>query len=295
MTFEVEFTSSEGLLRGEAFEFQRHNNMSGYWVRLANREVVWVPEANFRNRRGVCGVPSLAVLFVIGMIAAVTPLAYTQEASTHNLHKEYFVEYSPTSSPIIMGKVSGRSLLEIGAAYTVAVLKKGNFDLSYRVEFRPFVLESDPALKSTCVLAGPRTSCTTWDKPSRVVTVHSSYSYIEDSPEGPVQATRVFQYIRQDALLSGMSPLGYELRLPPRWHARPVMTGQAGFLVGKKDFPVDKSSNFNFTFGGGVGLERSIHGKTVRLMYSYQHISNDDIGHFNPGADFGVFRVSYRR
>lgn len=216
------------------------------------------------------------------------------------VHRSFFTEYSNNSSHIFLGVARERKFFSVGTSYTVRFLPTRYFDLAYRAEFRPLVLESDPTLTASCLdFHGKQEikQCGYWKLPLPVVDPGPgvlSYIYRDASGNPIYTATVKNTYSRRWNYAGGMSPLGYDLKILPRHRVRPVFTGQAGFLISTRDFPVWKSSNFNFAFGGGLGFERDLApGRTMRLEYRFQHISNDYIGAQNPGIDAGVVHLAY--
>ena len=62
-------------------------------------------------------------------------------------------------------------------------------------------------------------------------------------------------YGRQWTYTGGLNPLEAKRNLVSRRRLQPVLLGAAGFLASARDVPVDVSSQFNFSFEFGAGLE----------------------------------------
>jgi lipid A 3-O-deacylase PagL len=204
---------------------------------------------------------------------------------------------------MLLGSARERKLVTFGGSYSVRFLASRYASISYYAEFRPLILESDPILNQTCIgfQGGPPglvNACYSWTSPTPVLsTSPSTYTVQITDPNGvqpPFSETVTNSYRRRWTYATGLSPIGYDLKPAPyhRWH--PVLTGSVGFLVATQDIPLEKTSNFNFTFAFGAGIEHVIApGKALRVEYRYNHISNDYIGAQNPGIDSGVLHVAY--
>lgn len=238
----------------------------------------------------------LATLFVFccsGMSA--------QELHEDKIQKGVFVEYSDTSQHILMGDSEGRKLFASGAFYNLRLMSGRHVAVSYATEMRPFMLLGDPTLKSFCYQI--RTTQTVASdcyafSPATPITQYMAKNQRIVYPDEKGGVAYVLdvqrQFSRRWTYAFGMSPLGYTIQLRPHRQWRPVVSGLAGLMVAGKDVPIGKSSSFNFTFEFGGGLEHVLApGKTVRFEYRFHHISNDNIGQYNPGIDQGVFRLSY--
>lgn len=217
--------------------------------------------------------------------------------------RSLFVEYSNDSSHMLLGAARNRKLVTAGGSYSIRLLPSRYASLAYYGEFRPVILESDPTLKETCVdlqsiQVGTIHDCYRWISPSPVLRPWpKTYSYQVRDPQTNqliFQETVTNTYGRRWSYAMGLSPLGYDLKILPGHRWRPVLTGLAGFLVANQDLPLQKTSNFNFTFGFGAGIEHIVApGRAWRMEFRYHHISNDYIGSQNPGIDSGVIHVAY--
>jgi opacity protein-like surface antigen len=93
----------------------------------------------------------------------------------------------------------------------------------------------------------------------------------------------------------GITPVGFSVHLLPQHHLQTFLASTAGFNVSPRDIPELRTSAFNFTFsfGGGVEWFRD-HQRSWTVEYRVQHMSNKDLGDFNPGLDSQFVRVGYR-
>jgi len=201
-----------------------------------------------------------------------------------------FSEYSPNSSHVFLGVSQQRRLVIIGGEYSRRLFQSRWLNLHYLIQARPIVLENDPAL------AGFRSLSTgqiivQFPKPVRLESV-------SDAPVLFVMPPRIVRafpvYTREWTYAGGINPLGIKLNFWPRHRIQPVFSSTAGFLVSSRDIPVDHSSNFNFSFDFGAGIEWfQSPGRSVRLDYRLHHISNAGSGTRNPGIDSGLFQLTY--
>jgi hypothetical protein len=93
---------------------------------------------------------------------------------------------------------------------------------------------------------------------------------------------------------AGATPLGLQLNCRNTRRVQPFINSTAGFLYFNRQVPVVYSSQFNFTFDLGGGVEvRGEHG-SWSLGYRYHHISNANTGTRNPGVDSSLLWTGYR-
>ncbi|MCI0348548.1 MAG: acyloxyacyl hydrolase [Acidobacteriales bacterium] len=99
---------------------------------------------------------------------------------------------------------------------------------------------------------------------------------------------------RESRFGAGLSPLGAQINLRPRSRVQPFAEGNVGFLYFTRPTPYTNSSNFNFTFSLGAGLQTfTSRRRAVSFGYKYHHLSNAFIAPANPGLDSNVFYVGY--
>lgn len=267
---------------------------------IAIRRPKWLNLENWEFRISVF---LLGIVWIICGASRTEGQVLTPETKGSALRRSFFVEYSNDSSHMLLGAAGERKLLTLGASYSIRLFPSRVVSLSYYGEVRPLILESDPTLKEACVTAEGNfpsivNSCYRWNPPTPVLQTgpkESRFQYFD-----PVTKKLIYQfdftskYGRRWNYAMGLSPVGYDLMLFPRHRLRPVLTGLGGLMVTTHDVPLDKTSNFNFTFEFGAGLERTIApGRSLRVEYRYHHFSNDYIGAQNPGVDSGVFHVGY--
>jgi Lipid A 3-O-deacylase (PagL) len=201
-----------------------------------------------------------------------------------------FIEYSPNSSHLFLGVSQQRRLLIFGGEYARRLFLNHWVSLHYLAQARPIVLENDPAQ------VGFRSLTTgqfvlQFPQPVRVESV-SRAPVLLIVQRQVVRAVPV--YSREWTYAGGINPLGIKLNLLPHQRIQPVLSSTAGFLVSARDIPVDHSSNFNFSFDFGAGVEWFQSPKhSVRLDYRLHHISSAYIGARNPGIDSGLLQLTY--
>ncbi len=83
----------------------------------------------------------------------------------------------------------------------------------------------------------------------------------------------------------GITPIGLQFNFGKRrW--QPFFAGNAGLLYFTEQVPVPDSSQFNFTFSFGGGIEIFTAGNmSFQFGYRFHHISNAYTGATNPGID----------
>ncbi len=197
-----------------------------------------------------------------------------------------FGEFSPNSSHIFLGIAQQRRLLMFGGEYAHRLHAGDRVAIDYLVQARPIILESDPALLgfrnvSTGKVEFPIT-------PLRVSMIDRTRFVI-----GPGDVVVPF-YTRQWTYAGGLNPFGIKLNFRPHHRLQPVVTGAGGFIISRRDIPVDHAAAFNFSFELGGGLEWFFQPhRSFRLDYRVHHISNADTGTRNPGIDSGLFQLTY--
>ncbi len=84
----------------------------------------------------------------------------------------------------------------------------------------------------------------------------------------------------------GLEPIGLQVNFRRASRLQPYVGATGGFLYFTEQVPVPESSQYNFTFSLGGGIELLNTGRTtIRLGYRFHHISNGYTGHTNPGID----------
>jgi hypothetical protein len=104
----------------------------------------------------------------------------------------------------------------------------------------------------------------------------------------------VVERSRRRAYGAGISPIGFKFNFRRRNRVQPFASTTGGLLYFNKQMPVPDSSQFNFTFdfGGGVQI-LTRNRKAFTVGYKFQHISNGYTGQFNPGMDVNVIYAGF--
>ena len=208
-------------------------------------------------------------------------------------------EYSNDSSHIILGVTPNRKLAAIGAQYERRLLATSSFTWSYIVEFRPFLLSSDPYATnvSTQTNTGPGPAQPPYPYGSAVFRCSAGItSYSSTSPSTGITYTDtvVTTCGRQHSLAQGLAPVGFRVNLRPRHPLQVTMSSNGGYMFATRQIPVPSAGAFDFTFEFGAGLEYfQAHHRSMRLEYVVQHYSNHFTAQENPGVDSGFVKLTY--
>lgn len=198
-----------------------------------------------------------------------------------------FSEYAPNSSHILWGVSEKRLRLEFGGEYARRLVRGHGLEFDYFVQAKPVAVERDPTL------VGIRSVSTgqivfSIAQPPRVVLVNSG-SFL---PNGAAQFTAV--YGSQWTYGFGLDPIGLKLNFRARRRLQPFIDTTGGFIVTTRDIPIDQASSFNYKFGVGGGFDYFLSARrSLRFGYAFRHISNNGLGHNNPGIDAGVVEIGY--
>jgi Lipid A 3-O-deacylase (PagL) len=95
---------------------------------------------------------------------------------------------------------------------------------------------------------------------------------------------------------SGASPVGFRASFYPESRVQPFLSTNGGFLYFDDRVLSPQGSQFMYTidFGGGIQVFRKSR-QAWTLGYRYQHLSNANISHHNPGADANTFYLAVSR
>ncbi len=255
-------------------------------------------------------LPRLALLIAAGLAAA--PLRAQSPDSPRAAHFTHsfaiFTEYSPDSSPIILGDSGQRKLVTLGATYSLPLVQKRLWQFSWAPEIRPIIAESDPVETgynySICVpltLAAIGQPCTPQSGyahyPHKIPVIHTGRR-TEDNTFTFYGQTYyddfTLFYGRRWTYAAGISPVSFRAAFLPQRRLQPILGFTGGFIVSPRDIPIFDSSAFNFTFsfGGGFQFWRTpTH--AMLIEYRIHHLSNADIGAVNPGVDSQIIHVGY--
>jgi hypothetical protein len=94
----------------------------------------------------------------------------------------------------------------------------------------------------------------------------------------------------------GASPVGFRASFYPSSRVQPLLSTNGGFIYFGDRVLSPQGSQFMYTidFGGGLMIMRGQR-QSVTIGYRYQHLSNANISHHNPGTDTNVFYVAVSR
>jgi hypothetical protein len=244
---------------------------------------------------------ALLCIFLFGRGSAVaqakTPDGYSRK-NTFTL----FAEYSNDSSPILVGQSRQRKLAAAGGAYTRRVVRFLGSDLSYQVELRPVLFESDPLeneSQTITVTTGPTAGTVTTISgtyvPIKCVPSTISGSIPANPPSLPGEDYVITQTCgRQWTFGQSFAPMGFKYAVRTRHPVQPFIIGTLGYMYTSRPVPLPNAESFNFVISAGAGVEvyRS-HTRSVAVEARVQHFSNRDTAYENPGTDSLMFKVSY--
>jgi opacity protein-like surface antigen len=202
--------------------------------------------------------------------------------------------YSKTSSHILIGEATNRTIWTLGAEYTHLLYLDRYYRLDYEGSLMPLFEETDPTLTGTVYSNGGQNIYSS-QKPVRLVAItHTPVGYlqIQGGAYIPLYAT----YGRQDTYAAAFTPLGAKISAMPRWRVQPSFAVDLGFVLSARDIPMDDADQFNFMFLFGPGVQFYTSPQaSLRVEYFYRHVSNAGLGDVNPGIDQGVFRLTMSR
>ncbi|HYA12772.1 MAG TPA: acyloxyacyl hydrolase [Syntrophales bacterium] len=170
----------------------------------------------------------------------------------------FWAGYSP-DNPTLIGKTTDRPFFELNVQYAHVVRTGDNWALKYTAEIIPVAIIRQP---------------------KQVYTVSGN---LVDMPGS-----------KQNIYGSGISPVGLQMNLRRGCVLQPYVSGTVGILYFTDNVPVAGSSNFNFMFGFGAGVEIWYQeNQSIILGYKYQHISNANTAPQNPGVDSNLFYIGF--
>jgi hypothetical protein len=239
---------------------------------------------------------------VLGCLAFAGSL-FAQQPDTFSRKNTWtvFAEYSNTSSHILMGTARQRKIVDLGGAYTRRVVRFWGSDLSYHVEVRPVMFESDPLEFNNYTVTSPGSNGPVSVSGSNVAVfagrcVPSSGTVTIPPSSGFPGDTETFKITcgRQWTFGQAFSPLGFKYSMRTRHPVQPFVVGTLGYMYSSRPIPVSDAEalNFIFNFGAGVEVFRSKK-RSVSLECRFNHFSNRDTAQANPGVDNVTFKASY--
>jgi opacity protein-like surface antigen len=213
-----------------------------------------------------------------------------------------FVEYSNSSSHIILGEDRQRKFAGLALAYQRRISATHWMAWDYSVEVRPILVESDPTLSGLrlTVTRGGKTTVSdgrfSQQTPIENVNLYHDETFSGTTPQGhPFTGAFHNDLGRRWTYAPGVTPACFSVHILPARRIQPFLAATGGFLLSPRDIPEFKTSAFNFTFSFGGGMEwfRN-HQRSWTVEYRVQHMSNKNIGSLNPGVDSQLIRVGYR-
>lgn len=246
-----------------------------------------------------CGV---LLCFVLSGGGKSVAQAKTSEDFSRKNTFTLFAEYSNDSSPILVGQARQRKLAAAGVAYTRRVVRFLGSDLSYQIELRPILFESDPL-----VLESQTDTVTTGPTAGSVTTTNVSFVPIKCVPgtvTGSIPAYPPYlpgaNYVitqtcgRQWTFGQSFAPIGFKYAVRTHHPVQPFLIGTLGYMYTSRPVPLPDAEAFNFVINLGAGVEvyRSQR-RSVAVEARVQHFSNRDTAYENPGTDSLMFKVSY--
>jgi hypothetical protein len=199
--------------------------------------------------------------------------------------------FSADSSHILIGDSEQRRIWTLGVEYNGLLHQTPHLRLDYEGSVMPLYEETDPTVDGTTFQLNGQ-PVTTIGTPMRVI-------YAVRGPVGTVatgkgQSSPLYALTgREDTYAAAFTPLGARISAFPRRRIQPTFALDLGFVVSARDIPIDDSSQFNFLFSFGPGLDFvTSPAASLRIEYLYRHASNAGLGDQNPGIDQGVTRVT---
>jgi len=237
----------------------------------------------------ICGVVLGCLVFAGSMFAQQTDAFSRKNTWT------VFAEYSNTSSHIVAGAARQRKLADLGFAYTRRVVRFWGTDLSYQIELRPVMFESDP-LQITRYQFTP--SGISSPSPASETQTTAVVSPCQPGSGKSIFPGETETYSttcgRQWTFGEGFSPFGFKYSMRTRHKIQPFLIGTLGYTYTSRPVPVSDAESFNFLIDAGAGVEvfRS-KTKSIAVECRVHHFSNWDTAQANPGTDNVMYKVSY--
>jgi hypothetical protein len=220
----------------------------------------------FRIKLIFCSLLILISSLCAAQTKVSSPAAYTDSERTGGNEFTFWGGYSP-HSPQFIGVTEDRHLFMAGFGYQRVLLAAGQVAWKFTVDTVPVILVSQPTF------AGVEIS-----KPSQLP---------------PASQSLVG---RRTTYGMGLMPVGFQLNFLRTRRVQPIFGINGGFAYfSARQVPVPGSSNFNFMFSTGPGVQIFTgNTRSITLGYRFYHISNADTGNpFNPGIDANFFYAAY--
>lgn len=207
-----------------------------------------------------------------------------------------FAGYSNDSSHILVGLSEGRKLLNFGFFYGRRLHVGNLVDWQYEIEVMPVALESDPLGRIVVQQStpDPQTYSYISDPPISCATQTQEYTGFSSNGSDYSGTETIGCAGRRWTMGEAISPLGMEWNFLTRMRTQPFFDAHAGSMFSTHIIPIPGAASKNFTFSGGIGIERFLSpGRSVRIEYRIHHISNAGTASLNPGIDNGMLRVGF--
>jgi lipid A 3-O-deacylase PagL len=163
--------------------------------------------------------------------------------------------YSPHSF-VLEGTSLHRHLFLLNLQYGRILGSRGPFTLKYTADVIPVALESQPT------------------------TYYIVHQKVLKNTAGTVFG-------------AGANPFGFQVNFGDK-KVQPFANSSIGFLYFTRQVPAPDSSQFNFTFNFGGGIQFfTASRQSFTIGYKYHHLSNADTGIINPGIDSNVIYVGF--
>lgn len=210
----------------------------------------------------------------------------------HRYSLGVFAEYSPTSSPMLLGISRQRKLVGVGGAFTRRLVSRHSVELDYLIEVRPLLMESDPTVVS---FYSNQFGYVKFLPPVPVVNPNNLADFYNvDTAQYAYGGYSDARFSRRWTYTGGADPFGFKLNGFKRDRVQPEVMANAGLIVATRDIPIQQSSYFNFTFQFGAGVQwYRTTTQSLLLEYRFQHFSSKNLGTYNPGTDSGVVKLTY--
>jgi hypothetical protein len=206
-----------------------------------------------------------------------------------------FGEYSNDSSRILMGNAVNRKIGAVGFGYERRLLHRRSFNFSYAAEWRPGMMESDPAQIVTTTETTPYSFTQTGPAVAVLKCAVAVLPFNFTFPgEPPISGVETDTCGRAQVVQQSLTPLGFRVNGWTRRRIQPTFRGDLGMLFSSQQEPVPGAGNFNVMFDFGPGVEfYSSHAASVRLEYVVQHYGNLGTAGLNPGVDNGFAKLTW--
>ena len=223
---------------------------------------------------------------LLPLFAAASCLA--QDAANYSQIRRVSVgvEYSNTSSRILLGVSQNRRITGLNLGLSHRLLRSHYVDWNYDLLLRPVVFVEDPV--STVVMYGLGST-----QPGSIVTGPVQRACVSSTGQG-LGFTYTQTCGTRWTYAGGISPLGQRFNFAPNHRIQPLIAVNGGLLISTRDIPANNTAQVNFIFSFGAGFEYFTSlSRSATIAYEIQHLSNADTGQANPGIDSQIVKVAY--